>query len=92
MANDQLHICRETMVFGVSSNSESPHTKMILSWPTCSKSEKMIQGNLIQTISNKFKEENGWPSLCCATDGDPNHRQLFNSLMNNDIMKSLTLN
>ena len=69
------------MVIAISNNCSSEKAEVILAWPTCSKSEVNIQRKLIEDYSKLFKEKNGAPLLCWATDGDSTRRQIFDSLM-----------
>ena len=68
--NSNLHVGKECMVIVTSNNSVIEDTQVVISWPTCSRSEVIIQRNFIKQFSKLFKEKNGAPLLCWATDGE----------------------
>ena len=80
-----MHVAKEVMVIATSNNCNNENPQVVLAWPTCSKSEVDIQKKLIEEYSQLFKEKNGAPLLCWATDGDSTRRQIFNSLMNHTL-------
>ena len=82
VSNGTVHVAKEAMVFAVCNNSKSHNSHVVLAWPSCSYSNKAIQGQLIYDVSREFHNKNGAPFLKWSTDGDGTRHIIFDSFMN----------
>ena len=80
-----VHIPKESMVIAYSTNSLNANGHIVAALPTCSKSETEFQANILKTLCCDFAKMNGAPFLNISSDGDAARRQVFNSLMSNDL-------
>ena len=81
VSNGTVHVAKEAMVFAVCNNSKRQNSHVVLAWPSCSHSDKAIQGQLIY-VSREFHNKNDAPFLNWSTDGDGTRRIIFDSFMN----------
>ena len=80
-----VHIPKESMVIAYGTNSLNGNGHIVAALSTCSKSETEFQANLLKTLCCDFAKMNGAPFLNISSDGAVARRQVFNSLMLNDL-------